>query len=239
MQNRTDILAKIRALLSKTVENGCTESEALSALTKARAMMDAYEVTDADVREMEQERAGIHHTTETDPHRIRVNLAVRVAEFADVRVWRSRDAKGRLSGLSFCGIPADVSLATWLLDTLAEFVRRELAVYLMRRGEHEARDVRRAVINGFVMGATRRINERLAELVAASRTQATANGRALVVTKKHLIAEAMGGIETKATRSRSVRVTQDAMGAGRAAGDRASFARPVSGSAGVLRLGSR
>ena len=41
MNNRNSLLA----LLSKTVENGCTESEALAALDKARAMMDAHEVT--------------------------------------------------------------------------------------------------------------------------------------------------------------------------------------------------
>ena len=32
--NRDSLLDKIRALMSKTVDNGCTEAEALAALTK-------------------------------------------------------------------------------------------------------------------------------------------------------------------------------------------------------------
>jgi len=44
-------LNKIRALLAKTIENGCTEAEAMAAIEMARAMMDAYEVTEADLNE--------------------------------------------------------------------------------------------------------------------------------------------------------------------------------------------
>ena len=48
--NRDDLIEKVRALLSKTVDNGCTEAEALAALDKAHALMDAYEVTGADLQ---------------------------------------------------------------------------------------------------------------------------------------------------------------------------------------------
>src|SRR6476660_3391736 len=48
--NRDSLVEKIRALMSKTIENGCTEHEALAALDKTRAMMDAYEVTEADLQ---------------------------------------------------------------------------------------------------------------------------------------------------------------------------------------------
>ena len=39
--NREKIIEKIKALLSKTVDQGCTEEEALASLTKAQAWMDA------------------------------------------------------------------------------------------------------------------------------------------------------------------------------------------------------
>lgn len=48
--NRKRLLDKIRGLLSKTIANGCTEAEALAALAKARAMMEAYEVTAEDLK---------------------------------------------------------------------------------------------------------------------------------------------------------------------------------------------
>ena len=48
--NRTSIIEKIKALLTKTKANGATEAEMMSALDKASAMMDAYDITEADVQ---------------------------------------------------------------------------------------------------------------------------------------------------------------------------------------------
>jgi Protein of unknown function (DUF2786) len=47
---RGNILDKVRALLNKTCANGCTKHEEHAALTKARAMMDAYEITEAELK---------------------------------------------------------------------------------------------------------------------------------------------------------------------------------------------
>ena len=55
--NREKLLDKIRALLSKTVEHGCTEEEQLSALSKARALMDSYEVSEEDLQLTKKEAA--------------------------------------------------------------------------------------------------------------------------------------------------------------------------------------
>jgi hypothetical protein len=55
--NRDNLIQQIRALMNKTVTNGCTEPEALAALDKARAMMDAYEVTE-DRSATDQGRVG-------------------------------------------------------------------------------------------------------------------------------------------------------------------------------------
>ena len=54
---REGLLDKIRALLAKTVGSGCTESEALAALSKARAMMDAYAVGDDELSLTKEEKA--------------------------------------------------------------------------------------------------------------------------------------------------------------------------------------
>lgn len=70
--NRTNLLNKIRALLSKTVEAGCTEAEAMSALSMAQAMMDAYEVTEEDLVETKKESAVCETMKDMrDPHHIR------------------------------------------------------------------------------------------------------------------------------------------------------------------------
>lgn len=223
--DRSKLLDKIRGLLSKTVENGCTEAEAMAALAKARAMMDAYEVTEDDLRLTKAEAATIfRNNAERDPHDIRSFLAMSIAEFSDCKAWRDSGAV-----IVFCGLPSDAAFASWLLETLGAFVQSELARYLMACPSE--RGARRTIINGFVLGATGRIAERLRQLIEQSKAAATSNGRALVIVKSDLVASKMAelGLNLRKSRRRGRRITGDSYAAGKTAGDRASFGRPVSG----------
>src|ERR1700730_10007387 len=160
--DRKELLAKIRALLSKTTENGCTEAEELSALAKARALMDAHVVTEAELQLTKEETAILREEppgTE-DPHGIKFALSYGVEKFTDCIIWRNRKSKG--GGLVACGLPSDAQFATWLLDHLTRFVKAELVNYLM--GNVATGMTRRRAISGFVIGITDRINERLVEL---------------------------------------------------------------------------
>jgi hypothetical protein len=108
---REGLLDKIRALLAKTVENGCTEAEMLAALAKARAMRDAHAVTDGELQLAKAEAAILRNEPEdrNDPHKIKWHIALAVAEFCECKVWRNRDG-----GYTFCGMAADVQWASWL-----------------------------------------------------------------------------------------------------------------------------
>jgi hypothetical protein len=231
--NRESLLDKIRALLSKTTGNGCTEAEALAALDKARAMMDAYEVTETDLQLTKAEAAVLRSEPEgsQDPHLIKRGLANAVAQFTDCKVWRAN------TGLVFCGLRPDAQFATWLLDSLAGFVQGELAKHLI--GSIAPKGERRLIINGFVMGCTQRISARLVALCKQSEAAATDNGRALVVVKSAAIDATMkaAGIKLGKSRRSSRRADHGAYRAGQAAGERASFGRPVSGAVGTLRIG--
>jgi hypothetical protein len=230
---REKLLDKIRGLLSKTTENGCTEEEYLAALAKARAMMDAYEVTEADLQLTKEEGVVLlKERTGTDPHHIKWSMSRAVAQFFDCKAWRDSDGK-----LVFLGLKSDVQSATWLLDRLAGFVLAELADHLM--GDIAIGVPRRKVINGFVDGVVGRISERLRELCKPPAAASTnTNSRALVVIKQTLIKAKMDemGIKLR-TGSTSRQRDEGSYAAGRSAGDRASFGRPVSGRAATLRLG--
>jgi hypothetical protein len=234
--NREKMLDKIRALLSKTTENGCTEEEELAALAKVRALMDAYEVTEKDLQLTKDQAAILREEPPgtKDPHGIKFGLSDAVGEFTDCQAWRNHRSKG--GGLVFCGLPADARFATWLLDHLTNFVQAELANYLM--GNVAIGMPRRRAINGFVIGITERISDRLIKLSKPA-PAATTNSRALVVAKDQAIKSRMDKLGIK-LRSRSGSEKQhdtSSLKAGRSAGDRASFGRPVSGRAGALRIG--
>jgi hypothetical protein len=236
--NREKLIDKIKALLSKTTERGCTQEEEFAALAKARGLQDAYEISDAELQLTKAEAAILRAEppgTE-DPHGIKFDLSYAVAEFTDCRVWKNHKSAG--NNLVFCGLPADARFATWLLDHLTSFVQAELANYLM--GNVATGMPRRRAINGFVAGITQSITKRLLELCkpAPTAAAATTNSRALVVVKQQLIKSRMDelGIKLRSCGGSEKQTDTGSLNAGRSAGDRASFGRPVSGRAGALRI---
>lgn len=231
--NGDKMRARIAALLSKTVENGATEAEALAAASKARELMDAHNisVTADDARD---ERAVILKT----PLRRRDVLGVllpAIGRFTDCTAWQSADGSA-----NFCGAPMDADFAVWLLQSLARARDGEL---LRWRGT-EAGQFARAEMTGeqvnraFTLGFVELVRARLDAITQGREQSAAAAGsRALVVVKGALIRTAMDAAGIR-LRSRSVSVARNdsARGAGNAAGDRAGLGRPVSGAGGPLRL---
>jgi hypothetical protein len=215
---REGVLDKIRALLAKTVENGCTEAEMLAALAKARAMRDAYAVTDDELQLAKAEAAILRNepVDRNDRHKIKWHIAVAVAEFCECEVWRNGDG-----GYTFCGMAADVQWAAWLLDHLTDFVASELVLHLMT--SLAPKSERREVIKGFVLGCCERVSERLTELSKPPADQGS-NGRALVAIKGAAIADKMKacGITLRQSYGRSSSYDEGAMAAGRRAGNGAS-----------------
>ena len=196
---RQKLLAKVRALLAKTTENGCTEHEAMAALDRVRAMMDAYEVTEEELKLTKEEKAIIKDSScKNDKNGIRSMLACGIGRFTGTQVWNriERTDRGFSKYLVFCGMRGDVEFASWLLDHLEGFVRAELF-------KHLSTDVpngdRRFAIDGFITGCCNRISSRLDALTQKSAAQAVGTKNALVVIKDAAIAEAMklAGVELK------------------------------------------
>ena len=238
MRNLEAIKENIKALLSKTVANGCTEAEMFAALAKAQALMDAYEITDGDIREARDEAATKH--TEApgtdDPHSIKWYLSYGVGKFCNVQFFRSR-ADGNV--LACIGSKSDADWALWLLDTLGDHVFDELYKHLVTDLSPPAE--RRTVKRVFVEACCGRIGERLVELVEQSASARTSNGKELVLVKDAAIAAYMKDnnihLRMRACGGGPRNHNEAAHAAGREAGNRASFGRPVSGAPGVLRIG--
>jgi len=234
MADRNSIIEKIKALLSKTKENGCTEEEELSALAKARAWIDAHEISDDELQLSREEKAILHDESEADArdtHKIKWQLCFGVARYCNVRIYCSK------AGLTFAGFKSDIDFATWLLDHLSDFLHDALFEFLLDCLAPEGKE-RKEEIRGFVIGCAERINARMIKMCDQSKTERTTNGKALVVIKDQAIKDLLKaeGICLGSSVSRA-RFSDDARAAGRSAGDRASFGRPVSGAGATLRLG--
>ena len=237
MADRTSIIEKIKALLAKTTANGATEAEMLSALDKASAMMDAYDIPKEELQVAKEEAAMLYAEPSDlqDPHKIKWRLSYGVAEFCGVQIYRS----GHETGLKCIGMPSDVQFAMWLLDNLADFVFAELYAHLI--GCLAPKSERRIIMRSFTEACCDRISARLVELVERSKAARTSNVRELVIIKDAAIKAFMKehGIHLRTcSLSSASNVNTAAQAAGRAAGDRASFGRPVNGAVGALRIGT-
>jgi hypothetical protein len=236
MADRNSIIEKIRALLAKTTENGATQAEMLSALDKASAMMDSYEISDEELQLAKDETAMLYADPPDlkDPHNIKWRLSYAVGEFCGVQIYRACHE----TGLKCIGAPSDVQFAMWLLDSLADFVFTELYSHLI--GCLAPRSERRVIMRSFTEACCERISDRLLALVERSKAARTSNGRELVVVKDAAIRAFMKqhDIHLRTCCGYSSSNTNTAaQTAGRAAGDRASFGRPVTGAGGVLKIG--
>jgi hypothetical protein len=120
-QKREDLLAKIRALLSKTIEAGCTEGEAMLALQKARAMMDVYDVSDEELQLTKEEKADAHVYEERDPHDASQPCGIDLMPLKGNRMLRDIMAGGQQCDIRITVVPClSEELATAVKEMLGE-----------------------------------------------------------------------------------------------------------------------
>ncbi len=188
--DRDRLKARIAALLAKTVENGCTEGEALSAAAKVAELLDrhALSLTDVEIRESPCERVAF-----TSRHRKRVPLDPcigAIAGFCDCRAWREKTAGGDVSHVFF-GLPEDAAAARDLAEMVDGAVRAELGRYKTGRdyARFDTRD-RHMVNASFVLGMVGGIADKLDALKAARDARHRGTGRDLAVVKTSAVDEA-------------------------------------------------
>lgn len=216
--SRKKMLEKVKAILAKTMDNGCTEEEAMTALAKARELMATYEIDEKELWNT-TEKAQIHKTAPSDPYDIKRNLCVNVGRFTNCKAFRDR-----VDVINFAGKPGDIIFATWLLNTLQHFVMRELRRYqrelITNKGINHSNNLTSV---SFVAGCAHRINEKLKELAPIN----------WVKTQKLIVKE----LNMSLTKSRgpSKKLSEKDAAAGMDAGNYARFDRPVE-AGGQLKL---
>ncbi len=240
------VMRRVRALLSKTIENGCTESEAFAALAKAQEMMAEHGLTlsDVDAEKFISKVAASVNATGIDWKR---DLAMGVATLTGTYCYIDTGTKK----IIFAGRESGALFADWLVQVLSSFVNRAALNYvaaqpLAARQSYRAtasndlfgrstsvvrQDVRMrgAAIHSFGVGCVDRINARLQELCTRETLEAHK------AAKRKLECDGMSFGRAKST----TRAIGDAaaMRAGMQAGDAATFNRPVNQGATVHQIG--
>ena len=220
------LVQRIRALRAKTVEQGCTEQEALAAAEKVAELLDRYglNLSELDLRKQSCEGIGV----ETDRKRRGPidDCMTTIAAFFDCRVWAETSADATLRYIFF-GLPADVQASIYLHDLIALAFVGETAAF--QAGElYRSADSghRRSATNSFQIGLARGINQKLQTLRQA-RDAATggSNGHALVPIKDSMIDDEMErlGLTFHRRSAARRRVLPTAYNAGKEAGERFEY----------------
>lgn len=229
MQNREAIFNKVRALLAKTADNGCTEAEAMSALEMAEKLIERHEINEDDLK-LNDEKAIIEVSDMRDPQNIRWKICYWVSKFTETYSY------GHKKSVKFAGLKSDVEFAIWLTETLTAFTQSQLKNYMWANGFQSLQGAKRnRVINSFVIGCCSRINSKLLQMI--NNRKVIVNSNALVLAKQSLIDEAIKDLDIKESdnRGRKNKIYGDIFQAGQKAGENASFGRPVE-TGGLLRL---
>ncbi len=212
--------ARIQALRAKTVDNGCTEDEALAAAAKVAELLDRHDLSLSDI---ELREAACEQVVYEAHRKKRIPIADcigAVAAFCDCRVWREKNAAGEARYVFF-GLPADAEAALYLTGVIDGAVRSELGRFKTSRDYLRLRHQDRHLANAsFALGMVSSIAGKL-DAMKADRDRANARtGRAMVVVKTSIVDADLErlGITLQTTRSAGRLVAPDAFDAGGAAG---------------------
>ena len=216
------LVQRIQALRAKTVEQGCTEQEALAAAEKVAELLDRYglSVSELDLRRQSCEGIGV----ETDRKRRGPidDCMGTIAAFFDCRVWCETSGDARLRYIFF-GLPADVQAAVYLHNLIALAFATETSAFQaseIYRSAHSSR--RRSATSSFQVGLGRGIIRKLNILrQARDAVGGSTNGRAMVPIKEAIIDAEMDRLGLSLRRRSAVRrmVQPAAFSAGRMAGE--------------------
>ena len=211
---------RIQGLRAKTIDNGCTEGEALAAAAKVAELLDRYDLSlsDVEIREAPCERR------EYETHRkkrIPLDDCIgAIADFCDCRVWREKNAAGEARYVFF-GLRSDIEVAHYLTEVIDTAVRSELGRYKTsaeyQRFRHQDRHVANA---SFALGMVASIADKLMAMKAGRDEVNNGTGRGLVVLKAAVVDSELEKLDLKlrTVSSRSRMVSPSAYDAGGVAG---------------------
>ncbi len=211
---------RIQALRAKTIANGCTEDEALSAAAKVAELLDRHDLSLSDL----ELRASACERKVYETHRkkrIPLDDCIgAIALFCDCRVWREKNAAGD-NCYVFFGLSADIEVAHYLAELIDGAVRAELGRFKTsadyRRFRHQDRHLANA---SFALGMVASIAERLVTMKTGRDQVNERTGRGLVVLKTSVVDAEFDKLDLnlRAPRSASRMVSMTAYEAGGAAG---------------------
>jgi len=224
-EQRRSIADKIKALLSKTVDNGASEAEAMAAVMMAQKLMDKYQITMSETEV--QEEGFLHESIKiTDCyHRWFCHGTVNaIAELTNTRAIYHGS-----KSILFYGYGQDVEFASWVYRSLRDLIVKASVQHSNSDPENSSYMLRKS----FIFGAASRISSRMYKEVREREAarEGFSKSTALVVVDRGTLVDnkikEMFPKLGKASHQSSRNLSVEAFRAGQAKGDNARWDKPI------------
>lgn len=227
MSDKINIMNKIRALMAKTVDAGCTEEEALAATEAASKLMAKYQIdTIEDETNDDNVSTSYWYPNNKNISVMEKNFAVALAMFCDCKIWISKSSKGRYIGIM--GFESDREFFLYLMDV---FKNTHEHAYREFIANYQTNQHGRSIRQAFSLGFSNRVNEKL-RIMKSKQDHKTSTGTSLVVCKEQIIKkqfEKEVGKLRNAPKGKKKSYDADAYFAGHDAGDKVQVNRGIGG----------
>ncbi|MFC3127553.1 DUF2786 domain-containing protein [Pseudoroseomonas globiformis] len=222
------VKVRIRALLAKTISNGCTEAEALAAADMVGRLMSLYTLSMDEV--LLREASCVQKSVAFGGIRRRPidGCVPSLARFCDCKVWITRE--NGLGQYIFFGHETDVAMALYLYAVIARGMAHEARLFKEALAV-KAPVLRRQRLRAYQCGIANRISDRLEDMLRLRQNDISAarsDGGALVIMKQDLVEAAFRDISIRLVAGRTRQVHSDSsFRQGYNAGDRINLNRPL------------
>jgi hypothetical protein len=238
------VKARIKALTEKTVANGCTEAEAMSAAEMVGRLLERYALSMDEIEVRTARCVQIEVALGSRRRRPIDGCVPAIARFCDCKVWLAPAMRADVSdpqgaqhrpGIRyvFFGFETDAALAAYLFAVINRAVSSETTGFKQANPRLRALNLRRASAS-FQHGLVARVAARLDALhdarEASIRAQ-RATGTALMLVKHRVVDEAFQETEVRLVNMSALepRVITKAYREGWVAGERVNLSRPMTG----------
>lgn len=221
-QTRKAVIKKLRAFAQRTVENGCTEAEAIAAAEAMQKLQHEYNMTltDADILDAEY----ITEKMQLGNQRMHpvVGCVMGVAIFTSTKMYKAG------ATLYIFGEKHKVDNAIYLISTIQsamelEFLNyRGTEAYLRETWYHHGQTIRSSFMNGMAHRLYHRLLQMHKELMQQDATVSQTTGNSLVVMSDRALDEAFRkqNPNLRSGRRQTTSRSANASAAGRSAADR-------------------
>jgi len=221
-QTRKAVLKKLRAFAQRTVENGCTEAEAIAAAEAMQKLQHEYNMTltDADIEDAEY----VTEKMQLGNQRMHpvVGCVMGVSIFTSTKMYKSG------ATLFIFGEKHKVDNAIYLISTIQsamelEFLNyRSTDAYLRETWHHHGASIRSSFMNGMAHRLYHRLMQMHKELMQQDATVSQATGNSLVVMSDKALDDAFRkqNPNLRSGRRYTTSRSANASAAGRSAADR-------------------